>query len=158
MHNHKSGRKLQSRRCLHTTVIYWHPPGPKLKFTLQWVIDSISLEAWNMKNSLQSADCFLSFWTSVLFCSHDRFYYFFGQLERNSTQKAIHCAQFSPHSFHWWGNDCQIGGHVLHNYWALIRGDIFVIPQTHVRIQREILLISPCLQYIFGSFSLPFKS
>lgn len=112
MHNHKSGRELQSRRCFHTTVISWHPPRPKLKFTLQWVIGSISLEAWCMKNSLQTADCFLSFWTSVLLCSHDRFYYFWGQLERNSNQKAIHCAQFSPHSFHWWGNDCQIGRHV----------------------------------------------
>lgn len=64
------------------------------------------------KDSSQTADCFFGFWTSVLLCSHDHFYFAFCQLKINSNQKAIHHAQFFPHLSHRWGKSCQIGCHV----------------------------------------------
>lgn len=95
----QSGRKLQSGRHFRAAVIYWHPPGQNQSSGL-WVTDSLSLEAWCVKDS-QTAEGFLGFWTSVPQGSHDRYLFLFTSSRwRMSQIKLQFMVQFPLPVFH----------------------------------------------------------
>lgn len=81
-----------------TACNLWHPPGPKLRFTLDESL-VLSLEAWCMKNSFKLLPRLLNICVALF---PVLFYFVFSPAERLiQIQKAIHPCSVSSHLFHW---------------------------------------------------------